>query len=49
MVRRERKTEAHGFCRGLDEANLAEAQAAGDAIVTQIASWIAEKLNLEEF
>ena len=31
--------------RGLDEANLAEAQATGNAISPQIATWIAEKLN----
>lgn len=44
MVERARKTEADGFLRGLAAADLEEARAAGNAVVPQVAQWIAEKL-----
>ncbi|MCY1310708.1 hypothetical protein D9M70_609310 [compost metagenome] len=44
MVERQREAEDDGLCLGLDEANLAEAFAAGNAVVTQVAQWIARKL-----
>lgn len=44
MVERTRKTEDYGFLKGLDETNLAEARAAGNAVCPQVAQWIAEKL-----
>ncbi|MFS2072276.1 hypothetical protein ACEN9D_26340 [Pseudomonas sp. CT11-2] len=44
MAERQRASEDDGLCLGLDAANLAEAFAAGNAVVTQIAQWIAEKL-----
>ncbi|MCP2072228.1 UNVERIFIED_ORG: DNA (cytosine-5)-methyltransferase 1 [Pseudomonas lini] len=44
MAERQRTSENDGLCLGLDAANLAEAFAAGNAVVTQIAQWIAEKL-----
>ncbi|MFL1515321.1 DNA cytosine methyltransferase [Pseudomonas prosekii] len=44
MAERQRASEDDGFCLGLDAANLAEAFAAGNAVVTQITQWIAEKL-----
>ena len=44
MVERQRASENHGFLRGLDETNLAEARAAGNAVCPQVAQWIAEKL-----
>jgi DNA (cytosine-5)-methyltransferase 1 len=44
MVERQRTSEDDGLCLGLDAANLAEAFAAGNAVVTQIAEWIAKSL-----
>ncbi|WP_220814080.1 DNA cytosine methyltransferase [Pseudomonas paralcaligenes] len=44
MVERQREAADDGLCLGLDEANLAEAFAAGNAVVTQVAEWIAHKL-----
>lgn len=45
MVERSRKAEIHGVPLGLDDANLAAAYAAGNAVVPAIARWIAEILN----
>jgi DNA (cytosine-5)-methyltransferase 1 len=44
MAERQRTAEDDGICLGLDAANLAEAFGAGNAVVTQVAHWIAEKL-----
>lgn len=44
MAERQRASENDGLCLGLDASNLAEAFSAGNAVVTQIAQWIAEKL-----
>lgn len=44
MVERQRASEIDGLCAGLDAANLAEVKGAGNAVVPQIAQWIAEKL-----
>ncbi|WP_416739204.1 DNA cytosine methyltransferase [Pseudomonas sp. NFX71] len=44
MVERQRASENDGICLGLDAANLAEAFSAGNAVVSQIAEWIARKL-----
>jgi DNA (cytosine-5)-methyltransferase 1 len=44
MVEREREISLHGIPSGLDELNLAEAYAAGNAVVPAVAQWIAEKL-----
>lgn len=44
MVERLRAFEDHGFCAGLDEANHTEAHAAGNAVVPQVAEWIAKHL-----
>lgn len=44
MVERQRTSDDDGLCLGLDASNLAEAFAAGNAVVPQIAQWIAEKL-----
>lgn len=44
MAERQRASETDGLCLGLDAANLAEAFAAGNAVVPQIAEWIARKL-----
>ncbi|RRV04431.1 DNA cytosine methyltransferase [Pseudomonas sp. v388] len=44
MVERQRASEDDGICLGLDEANVAEAFAAGNAVVPQIAEWIGRKL-----
>jgi len=44
MAQRQRTSEDDGFCLGLDAANLAEAFAAGNAVVTQVAEWIGRKL-----
>lgn len=44
MVERQRAADDDGLCLGLDAANLAEAQAAGNAVCPQVAKWIAEKL-----
>jgi phage FluMu gp28-like protein len=44
LAERQRASENDGLCLGLDAANLAEAFAAGNAVVPQIAQWIAEKL-----
>lgn len=44
MVERQRASEDDGLCLGLDEANLAEAFAAGNAVVTQVAEWIGSNL-----
>lgn len=44
MVERAREIEHHGLRRGLDEADAAEARAAGNAVCPPVARWIAEKL-----
>ncbi|WP_268798269.1 DNA cytosine methyltransferase [Pseudomonas huanghezhanensis] len=44
MVKRQRASETDGLCLGLDAANLAEAFSAGNAVVPQVAEWIARKL-----
>lgn len=44
MVERQRASEDYGFCRGLAQTDLIEARAAGNAVVPQVARWIAEKL-----
>lgn len=44
MVERQRASENDGLCLGLDAANLAEAFGAGNAVVPQIAEWIARRL-----
>jgi len=44
MVERARTLERDGLCKGLDAANFAEAQAAGNAVVPQIAEWIGRHL-----
>ena len=44
MVERQRAATDHGLLLGLDEADAAEARAAGNAVCPQVARWIAEKL-----
>lgn len=44
MDQRWREIEHHGLRRGLDEADAAEARAAGNAVCPPVARWIAEKL-----
>lgn len=44
MVERAREIEHHGLRRGLDEADAAQARAAGNAVCPPVARWIAEKL-----
>ena len=44
MAERQRAAEDDGFCLGLDAANLAEAFGAGNAVVTQVAEWVAKIL-----
>nr|WP_246408100.1 DNA cytosine methyltransferase [Neisseria musculi] len=44
MVERQRTVADNGLRKGLDAANFAEARAAGNAVVPQVARWIAEKL-----
>ncbi|MBP4002430.1 DNA cytosine methyltransferase [Pseudomonas koreensis] len=44
MAERQRASEDDGFCLGLDAANLAEAFAAGNAVVAQVAEWLGKKL-----
>jgi DNA (cytosine-5)-methyltransferase 1 len=44
MVNRQRTADDHGLCLGLDAANFAETHAAGNAVVPQVAQWIAEHL-----
>lgn len=44
MDQRRREVEHHGLRRGLDEADAAEARAAGNAVCPPVARWIAEKL-----
>lgn len=44
MVSWQREAEDNGFCLGLDAANFAEAHAAGNAVVPQVAEWIARHL-----
>lgn len=39
-----RTSEDDGLCLGLDAANLAQAFSAGNAVVPQIARWIASAL-----
>jgi len=45
MDERERMSRSSGIPLGLDDANLIEAHAAGDAVVPQVAEWIARKLR----
>ncbi|MEM0964794.1 MAG: DNA cytosine methyltransferase [Verrucomicrobiota bacterium] len=47
MVERSRKSQDHGLCLGLDEANLAESFAAGNAICPQVAEWIGNIIRSE--
>jgi DNA (cytosine-5)-methyltransferase 1 len=44
MAERQRASEDDGVCLGLDASNLAEAFATGNAVVTQIAQRIAQRL-----
>ncbi len=44
MAERQRASEDDGLCLGLDAANLAEAFAAGNAVVTQVAEWVGRTL-----
>lgn len=44
MVKRARVSEDYGLRLGMDEANHAEARAAGNAVCPPVARWIAEKL-----
>lgn len=44
MLERERMSAPNGFCLGLDEANLKETWSAGNAIVPQVAEWVASHL-----
>ncbi|WP_082806958.1 DNA cytosine methyltransferase [Collimonas pratensis] len=44
MAHRQRTIDDHGLCSGLDAANFAETHAAGNAVVPQVAQWIAEHL-----
>lgn len=44
MVERQRTSEDYGLRLGMDEANHAEARAAGNAVCPPVARWIAEKL-----
>lgn len=44
MAERARKSQVHGIRVGLDEINVAEKHAAGDAVVPAVAEWIAWKL-----
>lgn len=44
MVERQRASADFGLCLGLAAADLAEARAAGNAVVPQVARWIADKL-----
>ena len=45
MVKRERTSQAHGFCLGLDASSAAEAFSAGNAVCPAIAYWIARILG----
>jgi DNA (cytosine-5)-methyltransferase 1 len=45
MAKRTREARLHGFPSGLDDENLAQAYSAGNAVVPQVAKWIAEILN----
>lgn len=47
MVKRERSFETIGLRAGLDAANLAERKGAGNAVVPQVAKWIADMLFKE--
>lgn len=44
MVERAGTIERNGLCKGLDASNFAEAQAAGNAVVPQVAEWVARHL-----
>lgn len=44
MAERQRMSDVDGLCAGLDDSNLAEIKAAGNAVCPQVAQWIAEKL-----
>jgi DNA (cytosine-5)-methyltransferase 1 len=48
MAERGREVELHGFPCGLDAPDTEEAYAAGNAVVPQIAQWLAELLNEDE-
>ena len=45
MVERERRSALHGIPLGLDDENLAERFAAGNAVAPAVAEWIAKKLG----
>lgn len=44
MVERQRASDDDELCLGLDASNLAEVQAAGNAVCPPVSRWIAEKL-----
>jgi len=44
MVERERSTAAHGIPSGLDNENLYQYYAAGNAVVPAMAEWVAKKI-----
>ncbi len=44
MVEWGRTLEHHGLCKGLDEANFAETQGAGNAVCPPVAEWVARHL-----
>lgn len=44
MAHRERESALHGIRLGMDDTNLAQKFAAGNAVVPQVAEWIARKL-----
>ncbi|AXW01386.1 DNA cytosine methyltransferase [Ralstonia pseudosolanacearum] len=44
MAERSRTLEHHGLCKGLDAANFAEAQGAGNAVSPPVAEWVARHL-----
>lgn len=45
MVERGRAAKANGLCLGLDAANATEARGAGNAVVPQVAEWVARHLR----
>ncbi|TDK65963.1 DNA cytosine methyltransferase [Sapientia aquatica] len=47
MVNRQRATDDHGLCLGLDASNFAETHAAGNAVCPQVVAWIARYLKHE--
>ena len=45
MVERRRMHERHGLPTGMDDYNTLGRHAAGDAVVPQVAEWIARRLH----